>query len=263
MPGAAALAGATVLEVPPGVIRDIRSVFRAVNGGWKTVNGYSGWGPSYYNALFGAGRAEDEGMLRAFQQRGELHVLVEEIPRLRALVEQQPGVARVASDGSLTVYRLPRRQTNALARPAGERLRPRELRSACSSELLPKAMDDDETSLWQCTLWDDRQALTADLGDVRTVGAVVHNLGWFSWLYPAALTVETSEDGASWNPAWSGAVFEQTILAGIADPSRLRIVVAFPPRQARFIRMRAASGVNDVPWTIAELEVWSSWSESR
>jgi hypothetical protein len=90
------------------------------------------------------------------------------------------------------------------------------------------------------------------------VGAVVNDLGSFSWLFPAALAVETSEDGTLWNPAWSGAVFERTILAAMADPRRLRIVVAFPPRPARYIRMRAASGGNDAPWTIAELEVWSA-----
>jgi hypothetical protein len=38
--------------------------------------------------------------------------------------------------------------------------------------------------------------------------------------------------------------------------------VGFPPRQARYVRMRAASGGNDAPWTIAELEVWSS-AETR
>ena len=53
-----------------------------------------------------------------------------------------------------------------------------------------------------------------------------------------------------------------TILAAIADPKRLRIVVDFPPRPARFIRLRAASGVDDAPWTIAELEVWSSSAEA-
>jgi hypothetical protein len=47
------------------------------------------------------------------------------------------------------------------------------------------------------------------------------------------------------------------------DPKRMRIVVDFPPRPARFVRMRAASGGNDAPWTIAELEVWTSSAEAR
>jgi hypothetical protein len=265
IPGEDRLAGATVLEAPPDLVfRDIQSVFRAVKGGWKTVNGYSGWGPSYYSALVSAGRAESDDTIKPFQRLGDLHVLVgQDATRWRALLEQQPGVTRVASDHSLILYRLPARQGAGIPRPAGQQLQPRELRSECSSELLGKALDRDDTSLWQCALWDDRQALTIDLGDVRTVGSVVNDLGSFSWLFPAALAVETSEDGALWNLAWSGAVLERTILAAMADPKRLRIVVDFPPRQARYIRMRAASGGNDAPWTIAELEVWSASAESR
>jgi hypothetical protein len=227
------------------------------------VNGYSGWGPSYYSALIGAARAESDGMLTPFQRLGELFVVVaQDAPRLRALVEQQPGATRVAGDNALIVYRLPARHGGGLSRPAGQQLQLRELRSACASELLSKAMDRDETSTWQCALWDDRQALTIDLGEVRTVGSVVNDLGAFSWLFPAALAVETSEDGTLWSPAWSGTVLERTILAAMDDPKHLRIVVGFPPRQARYVRMRAASGGNDAPWTIAELEVWSS-AETR
>jgi len=124
-------------------------------------------------------------------------------------------------------------------------------------------MDRDETSVWQCALWDERQALTIDLGEVRTVGAVVHDIGSFSWLFPSALAVEASEDGTLWNPAWSGVVLERMILAAMDDPKRLRIVMDFPPRQARYIRMRAAPNGSDAPWTIAELEVWSASAEAR
>jgi hypothetical protein len=107
-------------------------------------------------------------------------------------------------------------------------------------------------------LWDERQALTVDLGDVHTVGSVVNDLGSFTWVFPAALAVETSEDGTSWAPAWSGGVFDRAILALMTDPKRLRLVVAFPPRPARFVRMRAGSDGSEAPWTIAELEVWSA-----
>jgi hypothetical protein len=265
VPGADRLAGATVLEVPPdGTFRDIQSVFRAVEGGWKAVNGYSGWGPSYYTALIGAARAESDGMMTPFQHLGELYVVVpEDAPRLRTLVEQQPGATRVADDDALTLYRLPKREIARLAVPEGERWRPRELRSQCAAASLPKAIDNDETSLWQCELWDDRQALTIDLGEVRTVGAVVNSLGAHPWLFPGGIQVATSEEGRAWSVAWSGAVLERTILAAMADPKRLRIVLGFPPRPARYIVIRAASGGNDVPWTIAELEVWSASAEAQ
>jgi hypothetical protein len=102
-----------------------------------------------------------------------------------------------------------------------------------------------------------------DLGDVRTVGSVVNNLGFFSWVYPGALHAETSVDGTTWSPAWSGSVRERSILAAMEDPKHLRIVIGFSRRPARFIRIRATQGAPDVPWVIAELEVWSSSTETR
>jgi hypothetical protein len=182
--------------------------------------------------------------------------------RIRALIEQQPGAARVASDDALVVYRLPARRALALSRPAGQRLQPSALRSECASELVSKAVDDDETSLWQCSIRDERQTLTVDLGEVRTVGSIVHNVGPYMSRFPSSLVVETSHDGSSWAAAWVGPVFEQAIVAAMADPKRLEIVAAFPPRSVRFIRMRAAT-FDDVPWSIAEIEVWSSSAESR
>jgi hypothetical protein len=265
VPGADRLAGATVLEAPPdGTFRDIASVFRAVDGGWKGVNGYSGWGPSYYNALVAAARAESDAMLTPFQRLGELHVLVpQDAPRLRALVEKQPGVTRVTESDALTLYRLPKRETALLTLPDGQRWRPRELRSQCASTALAKAADGDETSLWECELWDERQALTIDLGEVRAVGAVVTSLGAYSWLYPGQMQVATSEEGRAWNVAWSGDVLAHAILGAMTDPKRLRIVLSFPSRPARYIVLRASPAGNDVPWTIAELEVWSASAEVR
>ena len=265
VPGAAGLVGATLLETPPDLVfRDIQSVFRAVDGGWKTVNGYSGWSPSYYFPLMGAGRAESDAMMTPFRQLGDLHVLVEQgASRLRSVVEQQPGVMQVASNSSFILYRLPKQDPKAPPVPQGERLPIRELRSECSSTLVSFAVDDNLTTWWQCDAWDERQTLIADLGGARTVGAVVQDLSNQSWLYTSALRVETSADGATWADGWSGSVFERSIVAAMADPKRLRVVVPFPPRSARYIRLRAEPGGPGIPWTIAELEVWSSSSESR
>jgi hypothetical protein len=254
-----------VFDLPPDtVFRDIQSVFRAVDGGWRSVNGYSGWGPSYYQPLIGAGRAEADDMITPFRQYADLHVVVSrDAPRLRAVAERQPGAKQIASDSSMLVYLLPQREVQAPPQAAGHRLTPQVLRSECSTELLANALDGDEATLWQCTLWDERGVLQVDLGDVQTVGSIVNNLGYHSWVYPGALDVETSIDGTTWSSGWSGNVRERSILAAMADPKHLRIVVAFPPRPARFVRMRAGPGAPDVPWAIAELEVWSSSTESR
>jgi len=260
VPGAAQLRGATVLELPSDTLfRDIAAVFRAVDGEWTSVNGYSGWGPSYYQAFFAAGRAEVDDALTPFQRRGELHVIVgRDAPRLRTLVERQPGVSTEASDASFVHYRLPQRQLEGIARPKGQRLTVRQLQSLCSTTALPSAIDGDEESLWQCTLSKENQTLTVDLGSIATVGAVVHSLGNQFSMSPLSLTVETSDDGLTWGTAWTGTVLAKAIVAGMEDPKRMRIVVAFPPREARFVRLQAEVSDPEIPWTIAELELWSS-----
>jgi hypothetical protein len=258
-PGNERLVGATVLELPLGSVHDIPTVFRAVTGGFRIVNGYSGWQPNYYYALEGAARAEVPDVLTPFQRRDDLHLLVPtDAPRLRSLVDTQPGVSTIASDPAFVHYLLPRRRIEGPPRPSGERLRLRELHSPCSAALLSMAVDGDETTAWECGVWDDRQLLTIDLGDGGTVGAVVHSLGTHFWLFPLGLTVDTSEDGSTWMPAWSGNVLDAAINSGLEDPKRMRIVVAFPPRRARLVRLRAVPADVKAPWSIAELEVWSS-----
>jgi hypothetical protein len=231
-------------------------VFRAVEGGWKTVNGYSGWQPSYYFAVVGAARDESRDVFTPFQRFGELRVLVPgDDMRLQKLVESQPGARLVAQNTSLSQYRLPALDWSA-AEVAGQRIPIRELRSQCSTTYLRAIADRDERTLWQCALTDERQPLIVDLGTSTTVSAVVHSIGTQFWLYPREMTIDTSEDGQIWLPARSGSVRQDVIVAGLRDPALLRIVLAFTPRHARYLRLRGTAGEPQFPWTIAELEVW-------
>jgi hypothetical protein len=99
--------------------------------------------------------------------------------------------------------------------------------------------------------------LTIDLGEPRDVGRVVHGLGRHPAVVPRMLQIETSEDGVTWREAWSGRPLEEALTAGRREPDDLRIVIGFERRRARFIRLNAVPADRDVPWWIAELEVWS------
>ena len=257
LPGQDLMRRAIVLEFPPdSSFRDTAAVFRAVEGGWKTINGYSGWQPSYYFALVGAAREDSSDTFTPFQRFGEVRVIVEsEAARLLALVERQPGARLVAQNTSLVQYRLPALETTA-AEVAGQRIPIRELRSECSTMYLDAMKDGDERTLWQCALTDERQPLIVDLGTTTTVSAIVHSMGTQFWLYPKAVAIETSEDGQTWLPARSGSVRHDVMIAGMRDPALLRVVLAFPPRPARYLRLRGTPGEPQFPWTIAELEVW-------
>jgi hypothetical protein len=253
-PDAAALRGGLVIELPLGGYGDIAAQWRAINGGWTLVNGYSGWGPSYYAALALASRFEEDATLLPFQRDRELSVLVGRgEARLIALVERQPGARRVAENEALFQYTLPRRPGSASETDMPVRIA--DVGTPCDASSLPLARDGDLATRWVCTPAGSRQEMTIDLGRVGTVSAFVQGMGRFSWEAPRYLVVETSVDAQTWEEAWNGSVLERTILAGIADPNSLRIVVPFAPRQARYLRVRPDKQEPGFHWTIAEVEV--------
>ncbi len=126
----------------------------------------------------------------------------------------------------------------------------------CAPEDLPHAIDGDNTSIWACNP-SASATVTIDLGEPRDVGRVVHGLGRQSNLVPRMLQIETSEDGVTWRDAWSGRPLEEAIGAGLTTPVDLRIVTGFERRRARFVRLSAVPADRDLPWLIAELEIWS------
>jgi hypothetical protein len=101
------LRGGVVLELPLGqTFADIAAQYRAVMGGWRTVNGFSGYQPAGYAALATASEAESRAVFAPFA--GErLHVLVaEEAAGLRRMVEREPGSEIVGRANGLVQYRL-------------------------------------------------------------------------------------------------------------------------------------------------------------
>lgn len=81
--------------------------FEAVRGGWRAVNGYSGYEPPQYQALRELSMRADPALLTPFVAQADLHIVVRESsPTHVELVERQPGVEFVAGAGGLRQYRL-------------------------------------------------------------------------------------------------------------------------------------------------------------
>jgi hypothetical protein len=254
-PDAASLRGALVIELPIGGIGDIAAQWRAITGGWTTVNGYSGWQPGYYGFLAKAERLDDDATLSMFRGDRDLSVLVgRDDPRLIALVERQPGARREAANASLLQYRLPQ-QRKEVAAVMGTPLPIARLQTDCMPKMLPFGIDRDLTTRWVCNAAGDGQVLTIELDGPKMVSAFVQTMGRYTWEAPRYLIVETSVDGSSWETAWSGSILEQTIEGELANPASLRIVVPFSPRPARLLRVRTDKQEPGVHWTIPEVEV--------
>jgi hypothetical protein len=233
-------------------------VYHAVADDFRSINGYSGYQPPYYEALRTLSEDADETLLAPFVDRGDVHVLVgRNETRLRALVARQPG-ARVVSDDALVHYRLARRPMPPVrTTPGGRRVLIHGVGSSCSPERAALIADGTVGSGWTCGGKAPDQTVIVDLGQSATVGAIVHAMGASATFFPRHLVVESSLDGTSWTAAWEGSPAAGALQAAMASPRDARIVVEFPQREARYLRLRQLIRGKDYIWLIAELEVWS------
>jgi hypothetical protein len=255
VPDAAALQHGVVLHVPIEPYPDIAATWRAVTGGWKSVNGYSGYAPNYYAALALAGKRADEAMFAPFRRDQDLHVVVaDDLPEVKALVERQPDVVVTSQRHESTQYRLPRR-TDSSETPPGPRLPIATAQSECASAAVPLIFDGDDRNRWECPRSPELHWLTVDLGAMASIGSVVYSLGPYGWNVPSDLAIETSADGTAWEAARSGSILRELIEGGLADATSLRAALSIPPRRARYLRLRPASQPEEFVWFVSEIDV--------
>jgi hypothetical protein len=89
------------------------------------------------------------------------------------------------------------------------------------------------------------------------VGTVVNALWTNGEFFPSHLRIETSTDGQTWVEAWNGSPAASVLHATMAAPLEGRVVIEFPQRPARYLRLSQLARQNTYTWAIAELEVWS------
>jgi hypothetical protein len=222
------------------------------------VNGFSGYEPRYYRVLDEAQRREADGLIQPFQDGEELHVLVShEAPRLRQVVERQPGVRATGRDDRYTQYVLPK-GTAAGYLPQGEKHRISSVQARCANADAAYVFDGTAATRWRCGPLSADEELVIDLGTPLGVGAVVYALGPYYSEFPQALAIATSDDGSGWETASDGNVLGDVIRAGIRDWRAATIVVPFAPRTARYIRLTHPYRT-DPPfyWSVPEIEIWS------
>jgi hypothetical protein len=256
VPNPSALAGRTVLNLPAGDYPDIAAQYRAIRGGWHSINGYSGFLPPYYPIVVNASRDDLVGILDAFQPLGELDVVVaHDLGDQQAVLRQQPGVRITGQNSAFTQFRVPARPEPH--RDGRTRVAIAALSSPCEAPALKQALDRDLKTYWVCGPELIEQHLTIDLGSVQTAGAVLHDEGPVAGNFPRRLVIETSADGSTWSPAWSGNAWGPAISAAMRDPKANHIWFVFEPRPARYIRLTHPPEQQHYIWAIADLEVWS------
>jgi hypothetical protein len=232
---AESLRGAPVLVVPAGRLeRDVTAVYHAVAGHWRSINGFSGYEPGYYEALRTLSSADDPRVADTFLRLGDLNVV---------------------DGGGVRLLRA-RSRGDALPVP-GERLDAHGRDASCSPEGMVLATDGNVETRWVCGPQNADHQITFDLGRVAQAGAIVHALGSTGADFPRHLTVETSLDASAWEPAWEGSPAAAVMVAAMDAPRLTRVVIPFRQRAARYLRLRQTGRHGSNYWSIAELEVWS------
>jgi hypothetical protein len=103
---------ARVLELPvDGLEVDIAAQYRAVLGGYRVINGYSGYRPPAYNVVMAQARDREGALLERHRREVSLYVVLH-LPAAapaEAWVAGQPGAERIGAAPGAVVYRLPRR----------------------------------------------------------------------------------------------------------------------------------------------------------
>ena len=254
-PDPVALRGQTVLQLPVGNLQDFAPQFLAVAGGWRSVNGYSGYEPRFYEAVRQGARFEVDGLFQPFRSRGDLFVVVnEDQPRLRALVERQPGAVCIGDRNGILQYRLPRQAAPPVS-ASGAPLQIASVSASCGASA-SAAIDGRLDTFWACGPQTGTEWFQADLGaPADSVAAVRYSLGRSYRDFPRRLVVETSLDGHAWDPAWNGDVIAPTIEGNLRDPLRAPATISFPPRRARYVRLRQTGEDAAVVWALPELAV--------
>lgn len=253
-PHPAGLRGGVVMRLPVEYGRDVAAQLHAVEGGWRSVNGASGFFPPHYGRLLRASAERDPWLFAPFLRYHDLHVVVEgDVGAHIQMAGAQPGAQVTGKGNGLLQFRIP--SPGPRREPAGEPLAIAGLSVSCSPEKVAFILDGDAATRWECGPQGPRQQIDLDLGRIVPVGAVVPALGPYRQDHPRMLVVETSADGVSWQPAFEGDTSLDAFDALMSDPRTVPLTVAFPPRPARYVRLRLRARDDTWYWSIAELEV--------
>jgi hypothetical protein len=243
-----------ILELPFGPAVDARQTYRSIWHRRGVFNGASGYDPPHHGPLKMGLDERDPSILHALATFGAFDVVVDEQAdpdgELTRFVTRIPGIVQVATDGKRTAYRIPAEE------PPESRLGDRlPIVAAWASRWDASGMIDGRLD----TNWNDlpqvpNQWVAVDLGAVRIVGGVSHALDGIPRYFPRELVIEVSRDGVSWEEAWKGPTLARAFRAAILQPLVCEMRFSFPPREARYVRLRQMARSPEV-WLIAELQI--------
>ena len=216
---------AAVLELPPGYERDTSAMYRAMTHGLRVVNGYSGYPPPHYLALWSGLERREPGVLAALREQGSILVLVDlaaaDAESLQRLVRSEADVRSLGEEKGRSAYLLPR------SRPQPDQALGRRIPIT--------------------VLHGSPRRAVFELARAGPVGGLVLAFGVGVSSLPARVTVEVGDTG-DWTTVWDGPIAALALRGALRDPKRVPVVLETPNASGRLLRIRV-----DGVWTIEEV----------
>lgn len=249
-----------VLELPLGnIARDTAAMYRVTLHGKRTVNGYNGYEPLYYQVLKQALADRDRTALDALASFGPLLIAADNDVATgdswAAFLSSHPGIRHLGDDRNWTLFQLPMTRS----RPEG-----------CESSPVAIAAIFDEQGQVDVTTLTDRNpatrwitahpqrvgdALTLDLGRAERLCGIVVSMGWEAELYPRKLRVLTSVDNVTWKTSFEGTMGGAAFRAALDNPRDARFTIPLRGQAARFVRLRVEQSHDLYQWAVADIVV--------
>jgi hypothetical protein len=252
------------LELPMNPSRDAVALYRWTEHRRPLFNGYSGYFAPHYWALQYMLEQKDPSALARLSAMGTIEAIVDhdfdKDGRWRAFVAADPQASVVFRGQDYTAYRVGRSASppaSTLPQLQGAPLPIASIAASLYQDRVGRMIDGDRVTRWDTGgPQDPTNEMTIDLGAAHEVCGVEQELAGFVADFPRMLIVETSIDGSSWTPAWSGTAALLALSAALEEPLTIPLRFPFDPRAARYVRMRQTGRDRIYYWSIAELRIY-------
>jgi hypothetical protein len=249
-----------VLTLPIGdSVHEAIAMFRALQSGYVSVNGLSGYEPLHSTVLRLALAGGDGTVVDALAEHGPLLVAIEKREdrnrHWTAFMSGHAGITSLSEDEEWTWLRLARHEPPPRA-PIG-------------SPVPIVAIVDDRGDVNVATLTDNDpstghfrtdsqfagEMLRVDLGHPVRLSSIDMSLGRDGGTYPRSLSIATSSDGQKWEPAFTGKTGGLAFRAVLENPRDVRLGFSLGSTVARYIRLRLEQADWRSPWFVTDVVV--------
>jgi len=249
------------LELPAKPFHDSIALYRATEHRRPLLNGYSGYFAPHYAPLQELLKEHDPAVLTRLSSFGPIEVVVDhqfdEGAGWRQFLLSHPQASLVYRDDRYSTFRIERGpRAGALPKVPGEPLPIASISAEFNAALVGNMIDHDLMTRWHAGR-EQRpgDAFTVDLGSVREAYGAEMLIGGSVADFPRKLSIETSVDGLTWSPAWSGTTGVLALSAALEDPLTVTLPFEFQPRPARYVRFTQLDVEETYYWSVAELRI--------